>query len=197
MPETKVSAVERIRIAIQEAKDKGADPADAAKLEEDFKEFLASQVAEILVMLLLLPLLISKIGIRKILVLGVLAWPVRYIIFAVGAPSWLVIASLALHGFCFVFFFVAAFIYTDMVAPRDIRHSAQSLITLVTYGFGNYVGSLFAGWARDWFTTDAGTNWTGVFLIPCALTILCAVAFLLFFKEEATPKLSEQGRGTR
>jgi MFS family permease len=150
-----------------------------------------AQVAEIFVMLLLLPLLISKIGIRKILILGVLAWPVRYIIFAVGAPSWLVIASLALHGFCFVFFFVAAFIYTDMVAPRDIRHSAQSLITLVTYGFGNYVGSLFAGWARDRFTTDAGTNWTGVFLIPCALTILCAVAFLLFFKEEATPKLSE------
>jgi len=147
-----------------------------------------AQVAEIFVMVILLPLLIPKIGIRKILVLGVLAWPLRYIIFAIGTPGWLVIASLALHGFCFVFFFVAAFIYTDMVAPRDIRHSAQSLITLVTYGIGNYVGSLFAGWARDWFTSETGTNWTGVFLIPCALTILCAVAFLLFFKEEATPK---------
>ena len=154
-----------------------------------------AQVAEIFVMLLLLPLLISKIGIRKILVLGVLAWPVRYIIFAVGTPSWLVIASLALHGFCFVFFFVAAFIYTDMVAPRDIRHSAQSLITLVTYGLGNYIGSLFAGWARDWFTSESGTNWTGVFLIPCVLTILCAVAFLLFFKEDATLKPSEEKGG--
>lgn len=143
-----------------------------------------AQIAEILVMVLLLPLFISKIGIRKILVLGVLAWPLRYIIFAVGRPPWLVIASLALHGFCFVFFFVAAFIYVDSVAPRDIRHSAQSLITLVTYGFGNYVGSFFAGWVQDFFTKDGVINWTGVFLVPCALTILCAVAFLLFFKEQ-------------
>jgi len=153
-----------------------------------------AQVAEIFVMVLLLPILISKIGIRKILVLGVLAWPARYIIFAVGAPKWLVIASLALHGFCFVFFFVAAFIYTDMVAPRDIRHSAQSLITLVTYGIGNYVGSLFAGWIWDKFKTDGATNWTGVFLVPCALTILCAFAFLLFFKDEkATAVSTEKG----
>ena len=150
-----------------------------------------AQVAEIFVMVILLPILISKIGIRKILVLGVLAWPARYIIFAVGAPKWLVIASLALHGFCFVFFFVAAFIYTDMVAPRDIRHSAQSLITLVTYGLGNYAGSLFAGWIWDKFKTDGVTNWTGVFLVPCALTILCAIAFLLFFKDEKTAGASE------
>ena len=50
-----------------------------------------------------------------------LAWPLRYIIFAIGGPTWLVIASLALHGFCYVFFFVAAFIYVDKVAPPDIR----------------------------------------------------------------------------
>lgn len=147
-----------------------------------------AQVAEIFVMALLLPYLISRIGIRKILVLGVLAWPIRYIIFAIGQPAWLVIASLALHGFCFVFFFVAAFIYVDMVSPRDIRHSAQSLITLVTYGFGNYVGSLFAGKVKDFFTVNDVTNWTGVFLIPCGLTILCALAFLFFFKDPRAEK---------
>lgn len=145
-----------------------------------------AQVAEIFVMLALLPYLIIRIGVRKILVLGVLAWPLRYIIFAVGRPAWLVIASLALHGFCFVFFFVAAFIYVDKVSPRDIRHSAQSLITLVTYGIGNYVGSLFAGRVHDFFTTDAGTNWTAVFLVPCVLTVLSALAFLAFFKEDQT-----------
>ncbi|MGD2294443.1 MAG: MFS transporter [Candidatus Aminicenantes bacterium] len=150
-----------------------------------------AQAAEILVMVFLLPLLISKIGIRNILIIGVLAWPARYIIFAIGTPKWLVIASLALHGFCFVFFFVAAFIYTDKVAPRDIRHSAQSLITLVTYGIGNYLGSLFAGWVKDWFTAEGVTNWTGVFLVPCVLTVLCALAFLLFFKEQKTPAMSE------
>ncbi|UCE21233.1 MAG: MFS transporter [Candidatus Aminicenantes bacterium] len=146
-----------------------------------------AQVAEILVMVALLPYLISKIGIRNILVIGVLAWPVRYIIFAIGTPSWLVIASLSLHGFCFVFFFVAAFIYVDMVSPRDIRHSTQSLITVVTYGLGNLLGSLFAGAVLDYFTTETGSNWTAVFLVPCVLTVLCAFAFLLFFRPMKKP----------
>ncbi len=146
-----------------------------------------AQVAEILVMVALLPYLIGRIGIRNILIIGVLAWPVRYIIFAIGKPVWLVIASLSLHGFCFVFFFVAAFIYTDMVAPRDIRHSAQSLIMVVTYGLGNLLGSLFAGGVLDYFTTEAGSNWTAVFLVPCLLTVLCALAFLLFFRPKKEP----------
>jgi MFS family permease len=143
-----------------------------------------AQGAEIVVMAILLPIFIKKIGLRNVLVIGVLAWPIRYIIFAIGTPAWLVIASLSLHGFCFVFFFTAAFIYVDTVAPNDIRHSAQSLITLVTYGIGNYIGSLFAGWVQDFFTTEGIINWTGVFLVPCFLTVLCALAFLLFFKDE-------------
>src|SRR4030067_2191882 len=126
-----------------------------------------AQVAEIFVLAFLLPYLISRIGIRKILVLGILAWPLRYIIFAIGQPFWLVIASRTLHGFCFVFFFAAAFIFVDTVAPRDIRHSAQSFITLVTYGGGQYIGSLFAGWGHDLFTKNAVTNWTHGFLVPC------------------------------
>lgn len=152
-----------------------------------------AQVAEIFVLAILLPYLITRIGIRNILVLGVLAWPARYIIFAIGKPAWLVIASLSLHGFCFVFFFAAAFIYVDMVAPRDIRHSAQSLIILVTYGIGNYLGSLFSGWIHDYFTVEEVTNWTYVFLIPCILTILCAFAFLFFFKPKQTSVPTEQG----
>ncbi len=153
-----------------------------------------AQLAEIFVMALLLPYLIKKTSIRKILALGVLAWPVRYIIFVVGTPSWLVIASLALHGFCFVFFFVAAFIYVDTVAPKDIRHSAQSLITLVTYGIGNYIGSLFAGKVQNIFTAEGATNWTGVFLVPVALTVFCALAFLLFFKDPRAERRPEQAR---
>ena len=145
-----------------------------------------AQVAEIFVMAILLPYFLPRYGIRNTLVIGVLAWPIRYIIFAIGSPAWLVIASLALHGFCYVFFFTAAFIYVDMVAPKDIRASAQSFIAIVTLGIGNYLGSLFAGWIQTYFTTDAGTNWTGVFIVPCILTILSAFAFMLFFKEETT-----------
>lgn len=142
-----------------------------------------AQVAEIVVMAALLPWFLPRYGIRRTLLLGILAWPVRYVIFAIGTPAWLVIASLALHGFCYVFFFTASFIYVNSVAPNDIRASAQVLIALVTLGIGNFVGSLFAGWVQTLFTAGGITNWTGVFLVPCAMTVLCAIVFLIFFRE--------------
>lgn len=142
------------------------------------------QLAEIFVMAFGLSWALKRYGMRKTLAIGVVAWPIRYIIFAIGGPAWLVIASLALHGFCYVFFFVAAFIYVDKVAPADIRASAQSMIAIVALGLGRGIGSIFAGWIQEAFTTEAGTNWPGVFMVPCALTLLCAIAFLLFFREE-------------
>ncbi len=143
-----------------------------------------AQIAEIFVMALLLPVFLPKYGIKKTMVIGVLAWPLRYIIFVIAYPAWMVIASLALHGFCYVFFFTAAFIYVDEVSPRDIRASAQSLIAIVVLGIGSFLGSLFSGSIQSLFTTEAGTNWRTVFTVPAILTILCAVAFMLLFKEK-------------
>lgn len=143
-----------------------------------------AQIAEIFVMAILLPCFLPKFGIKKTMIIGVLAWPARYIIFVIGQPVWLVIASLSLHGFCYVFFFTAAFIYIDQVAPKDIRASAQSLISIVTLGLGNFLGSLFAGWIQTLFTEADVTDWRSVFIIPAVLTILCAVAFILLFREK-------------
>lgn len=143
-----------------------------------------AQIAEIFVMALLLPKILPKYGIKKTMTLGVLAWPVRYIIFVIGTPAWLVVASLSLHGFCYVFFFTAAYIYVDTVAPTDIRASAQSLIAVVILGFGNFLGANFSGWIKDLFTKDDITNWRNVFLVPTVLTLLCAVAFVALFKEK-------------
>ncbi len=148
-----------------------------------------AQVAEICVMGVLLPVALPRLGVRKTMVIGILAWPIRYIIFAAGAsiPALkpLVIASLTLHGFCYVFFFVVGFIYVDQVAKADIRASAQSLVALIVLGAGNYVGSLFSGWIGNVFTDPRTqmTNWTGVFLVPCILTIVCAIVFPLLFRE--------------
>ena len=143
-----------------------------------------AQFAEIFVMALLLPKILPKYGIKKTMTLGVLAWPLRYIIFVIGTPAWLVVASLSLHGFCYVFFFTAAYIYVDTVAPADIRASAQSLIAVIILGFGNFLGANFSGWIKDLFTKDDITNWRNVFLVPTVLTLLCAVAFVALFKEK-------------
>ncbi len=159
-----------------------------------------AQVAEIFVMAFMLSWALKKYGMRRTLMLGILAWPIRYLIFVIGEPSWLVIASLALHGFCYVFFFTAAFIYVDNIAPKDIRHSAQSLIAIIILGFGNYVGSRFCGWIQDVFTSEtvgaAGEvvktiDWRGTFLVPTFLTLLCLIIFLVAFREKRAPEAPE------
>jgi len=152
-----------------------------------------AQFAEIFVMAFLLSWALKKFGMRRTLTLGILAWPIRYIIFVIGQPSWLVIASLGLHGFCYVFFFTAAYIYVDNIAPKDIRASAQALIAVVILGLGNYVGSLFCGWIQNIFTTTTvnaageavkAIDWQKTFLVPTVLTILCLIIFLAFFRQK-------------
>jgi len=149
-----------------------------------------AQGAEILAMWLVLPLALRKWGVRKTLALGTIAWPLRYVVFAMGPVGPvevmrpLVVASLTLHGLGYCLFFVASQVYVDMVAPKDIRASAQSLLTLATLGLGNWLGTLFTGKIMQIFNPAADVkNWTQVFLVPCGLTVLCAIAFLLFFKD--------------
>ncbi|MCC6485609.1 MAG: MFS transporter [Armatimonadetes bacterium] len=151
-----------------------------------------AQIAEIVVMAGLLPIMLPKMGARKLLAIGVIAWPLRYAIFAVGHPLWLIEAALSLHGICYVFFFVVGFIYVDQIAPVDIKASAQSLIAIVVLGFGRFLGSRLAGITQDWFTSDGIIHWQQVFLVPCVLTVLCAVAFLLFFREERKIKSASE-----
>jgi nucleoside transporter len=153
----------------------------------------SSQWAELIGLGLLLPLALPRLGMRNTLILGVIAWPLRYFIFSLGEPLWLVIFSLTFHGIGYAFVFVTTQIYVDRVAPRDIRASAQSLLTLVTLGFGNLFGTIFCGWLKDFYTQrDAAgallphtTNWSMVFVWPGLLTLLCAIGFWLTFREPA------------
>ena len=151
-----------------------------------------AQVAEIFTIAFMLPAVLPIWGVRKTMLLGIFAWPARYAVFALAwamhqqAPwtVWLAVASLALHGFCYVFFFVVAFIYTDMVAPRDVRSSAQALINVAVLGVGMLIGGFFAGWLKDFFTADGVTNYTMVFLVPTVITVLAGIAFALLFREK-------------
>jgi MFS family permease len=151
-----------------------------------------AQIAEIFTITFLLPYALPRWGVRNSLLIGIVAWPIRYLVFAFTWATyqtmpwtvWLSIAALALHGFCYVFFFVVAFIYTDMVAPKDIRSSAQALINVAVLGLGLLIGGFFAGWLRDFFTSGGTTNYTMVFSIPAIITFLCAIAFAALFREE-------------
>ncbi|MCS7225284.1 MAG: MFS transporter [Armatimonadetes bacterium] len=158
-----------------------------------------AQIAEIFVIAFLLPYALPNWGIRNTMLVGILAWPIRYFVFSLSwytyqaAPAmvWVTIASLALHGFCYVFFFVVAFIYTDMVAPRDIRASAQALINVAVLGIGLFVGTQFAGWLQGLFTDGGETNYGPVFLVPAIITLVAAAAFVTLFREQRSASVRQ------
>jgi MFS family permease len=135
------------------------------------------QFFEILV-LLLLPLALARLGFTLTIAIGIAAWALRYALFALGTPVWLVLASQGLHGFGFGFFFVGCMIYSDRIAPKDIRASAQGLIIFVSFGLGMLVSSLVAGPIADYFEND----WHLIFLAPVAILVLCTIVFLIGFR---------------
>ncbi|MBM3459460.1 MAG: MFS transporter [Armatimonadetes bacterium] len=125
--------------------------------------------------------------------------------FAIGQPFWLVVFSLTFHGIGFAFVFVTSQLYVDRIAPKDIRASAQSLLTLVTLGFGNWAGTIFSGWLKDRFTTfvpdpnrpgaeiPGDVNWSAIFMIPAVLCLLCAAGFWFTFREPADARSAALG----
>ena len=105
------------------------------------------QVSELL-FLLLIPLLFARWGVKKMLLIGMAAWTLRYVLFAFGDNGTLVsllYAGIILHGICFDFFFVTGQLYVDRVVPRAQRAAAQGFIHVVTYGVGQLIGSWAAG----------------------------------------------------
>mgnify|MGYP003638408852 CR=1 FL=1 len=104
------------------------------------------QMSEILFMVVM-PLFFRKLGVKWMLAVGMLAWVVRYYLFAIGAPSeivWMIVGGIVLHGICYDFFFVTGQIYTDKVAPQKIRGQAQGMLVLFTLGLGMFVGAQVA-----------------------------------------------------
>ncbi|HOO16044.1 MAG TPA: MFS transporter [Phycisphaerae bacterium] len=141
------------------------------------------QVAEIALMLLLAPSL-RNLGMRMTIVLGILAWPLRYAIFAIGQPWYLVVAAQALHGICYSFFFAGGMIAVERLSPKDIRASAQGLLLFATNGVGMLIGNLISGPLYDVFVAARVSHaWPKFFLVPIVVTILGAIVFAVLFKE--------------
>ena len=143
-----------------------------------------AQIAEVVVLLFLLHVSIQKYGVRLTMVIGILAWPIRYFLFMVPNLS-VIVGSLTLHGFGYAFFFVTSQIYVNMKASDDMRASAQAMLTFFTLGVGNYLGTLFTGYIWDTFKlADGSTIWWKFFFVPAVLCTVMAFVFLLFFKDD-------------
>ncbi len=143
------------------------------------------QMSEVIFMVLM-PWFFVRLGVKKMLVVGMLAWVLRYGLFALGDTGelvWMLFAGILLHGICYDFFFVAGQIYVDLKAPKEIRASAQGFITLVTYGVGIGVGSFISGNVLDLFTADGVRNWETFWWIPAAFAALISVLFMFTFRE--------------
>jgi MFS family permease len=146
------------------------------------------QQSEVLFMLLM-PLLVRRMGIKWMVAVGMLAWTVRYVLFAFGdvdpATVWMLYAGIVLHGICYDFFFVAGQIYANREAPESLKNSVQGLMTLGTYGVGMFIGSLVSGRIVSHFTlADSTKNWETIWLIPASMAAVVLVFFVISFKED-------------
>ena len=156
-------------------------------MENPTGKMTLGQISEVLFMLLL-PVFFKKFGFKKTILVGMLAWAVRYTLFAYGNTgelTFMLIMGIALHGICYDFFFVSGQIYTDFKAGEKVKSAAQGLITLATYGVGMLVGFWVAGKISDTYLLDNGShNWEMIWILPAAFAIGVLVLFMLIFKEE-------------
>lgn len=144
------------------------------------------QISEVLFMLLL-PIFLKKYGIKKTLLFGMLAWALRYLLFAFGNADELVfmlLGGIALHGICYDFFFVSGQIYTDSKAGEKFKSSAQGLITLATYGVGMLIGFWVAGQISAYYTVGDIHEWKNIWLLPAGFAVLVFLIFAATFKNE-------------
>ena len=156
-------------------------------MENPTGKMTLGQISEVLFMLLL-PFFFKKFGFKKTLLVGMLAWAIRYTLFAygnAGEQAFLLLIGIALHGICYDFFFVSGQIYTDFKAGEKIKSAAQGLITLATYGVGMLIGFWVAGKISDQNMLADGThNWEVIWMLPAAFALGVMVLFMLIFKNE-------------
>ncbi|HEX8326334.1 MAG TPA: nucleoside permease [Hymenobacter sp.] len=153
------------------------------------------QVSEVLFMLLI-PVFFVRLGVKKMLAIGMLAWVVRYLFFAYGdgnSAYWMLIAGIVMHGICYDFFFVTGQIYTDNLAGEQSKSAAQGFITLATYGVGMLLGSLLSGQIVDAHKTTGDLHdWQTIWLIPAGIAAAVLAVFLLLFKDQNAPAKTEE-----
>ena len=158
-----------------------------SKVENSTAWATAGQISEVLFMLLL-PFFFKKYGFKKTILFGMLAWVLRYLLFAFGDGGemfFMVVIGIVMHGICYDFFFVSGQIYTDSKAGEKVKSAAQGLITLATYGVGMLVGFWVAGKiSNKYVLAEGGHTWQEIWVFPAIFAAVVLVLFAILFKNE-------------
>lgn len=157
-----------------------------AGMENAAGKMILGQVSEAL-FILAIPLLFNSIGVKKMLIIGMTAWLLRYLCFAFGnvdANLWMLYTGIILHGICYDFFFVTGYMYTEKKSNNTIKNAAQGLFTFVTYGLGMFIGTWFSGFVTNYYSVNQVYNWRSIWLIPAFIAVAVLFCFIFFFKEK-------------
>jgi nucleoside transporter len=155
-------------------------------LEDAAGKMTLGQVSET-VFILAIPFLFNSIGVKKMILIGMAAWFLRYICFAhgnTGPNEWMLYVGIVLHGICYDFFFITGYMYTEKKANEKIKNAAQGLFTFATYGIGMFIGTWVFGFVGENYTVNNQYDWTSIWYVPAGISIFVFVYFILFFKEK-------------
>ncbi len=151
-----------------------------------------SQISETL-FILAIPFFLKRFGIKKVMLLSMFAWVLRFGLFAYGNPGdglWMIILSCIVYGMAFDFFNISGSLFVETQSDSSIRASAQGLFMMMTNGFGAILGSAVSGYVIEEFFTnpDRSKDWTGIWLSFSAYSLIVALLFMVLFKHKHNPK---------
>lgn len=153
-----------------------------------------SQISETL-FILAIPFFLKKFGIKQVMLFSMLAWVLRFGLFAFGNPTdglWMIIMSCIVYGMAFDFFNISGSLFVETSTNSTIRSSAQGLFMMMTNGFGAVFGSITSGYLIDhYFTTETGKDWHNIWLTFAIYALVIAILFALLFKHKHDPKAVE------
>lgn len=149
-----------------------------------------SQISETL-FILAIPFFLKRFGIKQVMLISMLAWVLRFGLFAYGNPVdglWMIIVSCVVYGMAFDFFNISGSLFVETTTDSKIRSSAQGLFMMMSNGFGAFFGGIISGIVIDnYFTHDGARDWHGIWLAFAGYALVVAVLFAIFFKHKHNP----------
>lgn len=155
-------------------------------MENAAGKMVMGQISEAL-FILAIPFLFNRIGVKKMVLIGMTAWLLRYLFFAygnMGSNIWMLYTAIILHGVCYDFFFVTGYMYTEKKSNERIKSTSQGLFTFVTYGLGMFIGTWVSGFVTNHFSENQVYQWKSIWFVPAGIAIAVLVLFIFFFREK-------------